>query len=441
MPFLCYYDAFSQGCPESDVILNHQSQIDSFPINYPGCNVISGNLTIEESGPDTIFNLNGLLGISNINGNLEIKECYYLENLSGLSMLQKINGTLDLSYNYFLPGLDGLETLDTIQGDLRVNLNHKVQDFTVFNNLQYIGGEIVINWNNGLTSLAGLQNIKINKGITLTNNSKLSDISIFESTDTIHGDLIISCNWSLHNLNSFHNIHSIEGSVDINSCEFTNLSGLDNLTFIGNDLILEMSDFTTLQGLNSLRTVGGSLKIGQNTSLTDLSSLINLQTIEGTLNISDNTMLMDISSLENINENSIQMLEITGNYFLADCAIESICNYLLDENAPSLIENNYEGCNSRPEIEQKCKELNNLIPDNSNLTIYPIPVTDILTITYNPYDTSCEIRIVDAQGNLALKFKIDRKIEQIDISELSSGLYFLTCVCNGHEYSTKFVKL
>ncbi|MBK6273625.1 MAG: hypothetical protein IPF58_02550 [Saprospirales bacterium] len=40
------------------VTLTRQSEVDSFPINYPGCDVIEGGLTI--SGND-IVNLNGLI--------------------------------------------------------------------------------------------------------------------------------------------------------------------------------------------------------------------------------------------------------------------------------------------------------------------------------------------------------------------------------------------
>lgn len=47
------------------VTLNSQAELDAFPINYAGCDVVNGNLTI--SGND-IVNLNGLSNLKRIYG-------------------------------------------------------------------------------------------------------------------------------------------------------------------------------------------------------------------------------------------------------------------------------------------------------------------------------------------------------------------------------------
>jgi len=42
-------NAFAQ-CPEEDIILSTQEQIDDFASDYPGCTELSGNLKISVAG-------------------------------------------------------------------------------------------------------------------------------------------------------------------------------------------------------------------------------------------------------------------------------------------------------------------------------------------------------------------------------------------------------
>jgi hypothetical protein len=39
--------AYSQGCLPEGITFTTQAQIDSFQINYPGCNAVEGNVIIE----------------------------------------------------------------------------------------------------------------------------------------------------------------------------------------------------------------------------------------------------------------------------------------------------------------------------------------------------------------------------------------------------------
>ncbi|MBK6276483.1 MAG: hypothetical protein IPF58_18150 [Saprospirales bacterium] len=63
-------------------IESRQSEVDSFPINYPGCDVVEGDLVI--SGDD-IVNLNGLIGLKRVLNYLRIINNPLLINLSGLN--------------------------------------------------------------------------------------------------------------------------------------------------------------------------------------------------------------------------------------------------------------------------------------------------------------------------------------------------------------------
>src|SRR5690606_9947078 len=73
------------NCPEGDIILSTQAEVDQFIIDYPNCAVIPGALNINDSGVDPIINLDGLHNIQMVNG-------LYLQNttftdFSGLDAL------------------------------------------------------------------------------------------------------------------------------------------------------------------------------------------------------------------------------------------------------------------------------------------------------------------------------------------------------------------
>ena len=114
--------------------------MDSFPINYPDCDVVEGLLII--SGDD-ITNLNGLISITQINY-LIIKDNLSLSNLTGLNSLKNIVVQLSIENNYNLTTLDGLNSLKSINGisiinnRLLLNLNGLYSLSSVHNNFSII---------------------------------------------------------------------------------------------------------------------------------------------------------------------------------------------------------------------------------------------------------------------------------------------------------------
>lgn len=79
-------------CP-SDINFSTQGQIDSFPINFPGCTAIPGEVTIRGNG---ITHLEGLNGLVSIGGDLIIGYPVpgplanpLLTNLDGLTRTQE----------------------------------------------------------------------------------------------------------------------------------------------------------------------------------------------------------------------------------------------------------------------------------------------------------------------------------------------------------------
>jgi hypothetical protein len=71
------------------ISFSSQAEIDAFPLNYPGCTTVTGDVLI--NGPN-IINLNGLAQINTIEGNLDILFNPALTSLIGLDAVTFIGG-------------------------------------------------------------------------------------------------------------------------------------------------------------------------------------------------------------------------------------------------------------------------------------------------------------------------------------------------------------
>jgi hypothetical protein len=124
---------YAQSCLPDGVTFTTQTQIDSFPIQYPNCTAIEGDVIIPY--PNSISNFQGLNSITTIGGELLISDCEQLTNLDGLNNLQSIGGALSLIGN------------------------DNLIDLSAFQNLGSIGGGLTISWNDRLKSLSGIDSI------------------------------------------------------------------------------------------------------------------------------------------------------------------------------------------------------------------------------------------------------------------------------------------
>ena len=74
-----------QHCAPSGVVFSTQQSIDLFPVNYPGCTIIDGNLAITGGA----HNLDGLSQITAVGGDILIA-ADSISNMTGLSGLTSI---------------------------------------------------------------------------------------------------------------------------------------------------------------------------------------------------------------------------------------------------------------------------------------------------------------------------------------------------------------
>jgi len=115
--FMGLVTAKAQSTYSGNLKFQTQADIDVFIIVYPNCTKIDGNVTIEETTPDDIWNFAGLSRITEITGNLIIQNNHKLPFLSWLENLTVIGGGLIVENNANLisfQGLSGLQTVDSI---------------------------------------------------------------------------------------------------------------------------------------------------------------------------------------------------------------------------------------------------------------------------------------------------------------------------------------
>lgn len=78
-------------------------------------------------------------------------------------------------------------------------------------------------------------------------------------------------------------------------------------------------------------------------------------------------------------------------------------------------------------------------PINNLFQIFPNPAQDIVQIKGK--SRIYKIRITELSGRIVSNYKVNKSISEIDISNLASGIYIVTCTTSTSSYSKKLVKL
>ncbi|NTV83137.1 MAG: T9SS type A sorting domain-containing protein [Bacteroidales bacterium] len=369
------YSLYSQSCHVWD--LNSQQEIDNFQDDHPGCTAIDGDLVIEGSD---ITNLDSLIVITSIEGQLWIKhnpELVSLSgldsisfigedlriydndsivNLSGLGNLVFVGDRIMISDNASLTSFSGMDKLTETQGLLIISTNDALVDLNGLENLQRIGGHLKISFNVGLSSLEGLENVDtVGGSLGILYNSSLLTLSGLNGLIAVFGLTQILGNDSLQSLTGLENLNYIgeEFSIESNP-KITDLTGLSSLNFVGSTFYIDDNNsLSSLSGMGNFDSINGNLMISQNNALTSLNGLENVVSLSS-LVVFNNLSLNSLSGIENIIPNSINGLYLHDNPLLENCEVLSICEFLASPTGAVGIYNNAPGCNSPPEIAHQC---------------------------------------------------------------------------------------
>ena len=295
------YNLEAQDCLPNGITFNNQGSIDSFPLNYPGCNMILGEVQIKQQ-LTSIQNLDSLIYLTSIGGRLYIKSNWYLPSLTGLNNLTSIGGDLQIESNDDLENLTGLESLNNVGGNLRISGNIGLINLSGLGNLNSVGGNLYIQGNTSLLSLTGLDNLdSIGDYFTLQSNFGLISLTGLENLSFIGDDFTISSNDDLINLTGLSNLSFIGDDLTIkNNISLVSLSGLESLSSFGNSIVIKENENLISLSLENLTSLEGSISIIDCIGLMNLAGLENLTSIGAHLQISGNNNLVSLTGLENI---------------------------------------------------------------------------------------------------------------------------------------------
>jgi len=218
-----------------------------------------------------------------------------------------------------------------------------------------IEGNLLIWYDSTLTSLAGLENVpSIAGNLEIYKNILLSDLSGLEALNSIGGALKIRGNDELTSLSGLDNLASVGGTLEIAGNKTKDLTGLGNLMTIGGGLRINGYKLQSLAGLNKLSSIGGNILISSNNLLSDISDLIHVTAISGSLILYGNNALSSLTGLDSIQAGTIININISNNYSLSTCHVQSICEYLSAPNGTVEIHDNANGCDSVHEVLDAC---------------------------------------------------------------------------------------
>ncbi|MCK9400608.1 MAG: T9SS type A sorting domain-containing protein [Bacteroidales bacterium] len=380
-----------------------------------GMDSIGGDMALIYN--ELLPNLTGLEGLTSIGGELWIKDNYSLTSLEGLDNISAESISSIWIYNNQNLSDCNIQSICDYLADPNGQINiyrnaigcdnpHEIADncgitlscLPFGNYLFYSQAEIdsFPSYYSDCDQLEGFVGIQ---GEDITHLDSLSGV------DTINGTLFICGNENLSSLNGLNNVRIIQGDLWIGwiECsgnnELTNLEGLNNLISVGNEmLIMYNPGLLTLSGLDALSDIGsglsvmhnvslknlhgmnnlisaGSVYISENYSLLNLNGLQGLINVDGSLSVKDNPALFSINGIANVDADLITYLHISHNNILSNCNVQSVCDYLADPGGFIEIIDNDTGCNSQEEVELACgvglKE--NFTSDYC--TVYPNPFT------------------------------------------------------------------
>ena len=350
--FISFY-SLGQQCYPDGVTFMAQGEIDFFSQIYPDCKEIDGDVII---GPD-ISNLDGLLGITHINGSLTIEGNQNLTSFSGLDSLTNINGSLIINENANLIGFSGLDRLTRIELEFRVTNNSSITNFSGLEQLSFIGGNgslgfsqddraagttsIAVSNNTNLVNFVGLESLVEVGTIAVAENPNLVDFDGFENLQEIDGMLFIWGNPVLENVDGLENIERI-GSGS-HGWYFGNAHAITTNVSI---YIADNASLSSIGGLNNLKITDGSIFV--------TGSSLEGEIFRSILDVGLHTETRTVSTLGTTE--SEWRFSISGSPNLSLCANQSICNLITNFSYTSFSDNG-SGCMSNEEVFESCEDI------------------------------------------------------------------------------------
>lgn len=205
----------AQSCLPGGITFLNQAQVDNFIQNNPGCRQIEGSVYFLQTD---VTNVDSLLHITRIGGDLLINGNDNLQNLHGLASLQSVGGAMRIQNNNALRKLDGLENFKRAEGDFfYIGSNLVLNSLEGLSSLDTVAGIFQVWAHDSLTGLRGLENLRsVGEAFAVFNNGHLGSLTGIEGLAHVGGDLRINNNLTLTDISALDHPVQIEGALSIN---------------------------------------------------------------------------------------------------------------------------------------------------------------------------------------------------------------------------------
>ena len=431
----------SDDCNINDLVLNSQQAIDSFAIDYPNCSELIGNLIIEET-EGAITDLRGLKFLQTVNGNIIIRGNADLSSLEGLENIDFSSlNSLEITQNPNLTKCDLANLcpyLRTIPLKIVGNTKNCEDQFALLEDCinNCISGSILLSTQEEIDNFAitysACSEIGGNLIIREKNKGNIKDLEGLKNIQQISGFLKIFNNHTLQNLNGLNNLKIIGLDLEIReNPNLKNLKGLDNLQIIQDYLLLSNNNaLENLEGIENLMGINGfrGLTIEYNPSLTSLQGIKQIIFNNSCFDLYGNQCLANIEDLKNLDFQKIEIFRIIKCPLITQCATEKICQFIQDGKRFNFSGNGI-GCRWNDEVIKQC-EIAPILPSNKEeentpfqLHFFPNPTKGHLFIRSIKI-TNLPYKVFNITGKLIASGIV--QANAIDISSLSSGIYFIT---------------
>jgi hypothetical protein len=445
-------------------MFTRQGQVDSFKINYPGCTIIAGNMTLtrdvqqldslhlitkvkgnlfinnsklatliglqsfDSTGRISISENSQLLNLDGINklkycDDLTISNCFQLTDITGISQVslkglfivncfklkkivgfntaKKLSASINIIENFDVDTIDAFHNIDSINGRLRINGHNKLKMLSMGEKLKYIRDDLEITNSPILTNLPDFPLLDNVRTLKLENLHGLQQISSFPVLNQARQDVLIQLNDKLEDINGFN-----------------------SLSQIGRDLVIQkLPELKEISGFNKLAVANRSVSFDQLNKLKNLNSFASLIQTDS-IAIRTCQSLDDISGITKLDFSKLNYLGLSGNENLSFCHYFPLCLYLQENRGKHNISSNKSGCNTADEIKEACRTVGTDDDAATNITLSPNPTESDFLLTISGYVPSDGIlEIYDMIGREVHQQNLHFGVNQVDVTQLQTGSY------------------
>jgi len=430
--------------------------------NLTGLNALTstnGLLRIRDN--NALTSLTGLESLTSLGqGGINIGPNSALASLAALSGITSVDAFVIIFNNDALTSLTGLNAITSTGSHVSILSNDGLTNMTGLGALHTIGLALVIGSNSGLTSLTGLEALtSLETGrLRIYDNAALTSLTGLSALTTIGTDLTISDNPALTSLAALSALSSIGSHLTVtNNDALESLTGLDNIDHTTiTDLYLQNSallshcevqsicdylDIPANQASISANTVGCNSRAQVIASCTPAPiELISFsgKTIENSTILSWQTA-SEINNAyfeieHSMNGNSFHVLgTVNGHGNTSD-----LQSYAFIHQNPAVGINYYRL--KQVDFDGKYAYSNTIAINiaRDDVQLFPNPTTGVIEVR-GPNTEECTVRLNDNMG-MFIKSEQLPDTRQIDISNLSNGMYFIEILTHRRSTVKRIIK-